>query len=172
MAKQPSRFVILGRFNSTRSLDVIYTVKRHVDIPNDDPKWKHVSCNCIGWKFSIKKKGVHDCRHTQYVREHPDEGAKLSLDAVNSNAIAKLAYRARSHRAEKPKNYKAKLALACEHAGVELTDVAFKKLAKSLRPYLDGMSAGASASETELISPAIAQMDQLDNGHRIITLDS
>ena len=161
MANTPSfkPDVVLGRFNSSRNPENIYVVKRHPMIDPSDSR--HISCTCPGWKFSPRKnQGTYLCRHTEYVREHGHGtiDRKYGEAAINSS----LASHRRATRLRKGKDFhkdpKRSLALACEDAGVHLSDHAFHNLVKALRPYLTGKKqADTDTSGTEVL--------------RVITLD-
>jgi hypothetical protein len=143
--------VVLGRFNSTRNPENIYIVKRHPSVDPSDSK--HISCTCPGWKFSPRQNGgAYLCRHTEYVREH---GHGTIDRKYGESAINRYVHRHRSNQ----RNVTARiLALACEEAGVHLSDHAFHNLVKSLRPYLTGnKQAATDTSGTEVL--------------RVITLD-
>ena len=131
MAKKKSPFIVLGQFNSTRNPDEVYTVKRHTDIPDTEPRRKHISCNCMAWRFSFKKLGYYDCKHTTYCREHPGSHAAVKKPAIDT------------------------LALALDRASVTLSPPQFTRLATELLPYLS--SNGASAPE--LLPNTTTQLD-------------
>jgi hypothetical protein len=137
--KRPSGpFKVLGRFNSSRTPEIIYTVKDHLSLPDDDPK--RISCSCPGWRFSIGRYGFHTCKHVEHVKAN---GRGVVDEMVNNSIIAKtVAHTADDKVTEKVLNpssaYSAKqvLAEALDDAGVHISDVAFRRLLKKLRPHL------------------------------------
>jgi hypothetical protein len=179
MASQAGPSHVLGRFNSTRSPDVIYTVKLHLEIAQGTDK--RISCNCPGWKFSVRRLGHYECKHTRHVRENLKTIAALSaqsdqLPSKTKKATLKMAGtlilehkesasfrdtdigRALRRRKDSPKR---RLAAACDEAGVQLSNTAFRKLFRALRPYLQGDSAEATLTSS---TPT-------DDVLRVITLD-
>jgi len=145
--------VVLGRFNSSRSMDILYTVMQHQD--------GVMSCSCPAWKFSKKRLGHFECKHTRHVDEN-------GCGEVEPKSF---------HGSEQRKSLRVKegvygtprkrFALAVSAADVQLSDEAFKRLLKELRPYLQGEGARAVAkhkSETHTVTKD-------DEVLRVITLD-
>jgi hypothetical protein len=169
MPKKVGPFRVLGRFNSTRSPDIVYTVKEHLDISKDTGK--RISCNCPGWRFSIRSLGHHECKHTRHVdapfgvSDDHQRDTGLSVLAMTTQAVTAWSSfskteigHALKRRKDSPKR---RLAAACQEAGVQLSDPAFRALLKALRPYLQGD--GASVA-TPTSTPD-------DDVLRVITLD-
>ena len=150
--------VVLGRFNSKRNPENIYVVKRHPSVDPSDSK--HISCSCPGWKFSPRHNdGTYLCRHTEYVREHGHGTIDRKYGESAINRAIRLGkgkdFRKIGWRANDPKRI---LALACQDAGVHLSDHAFHNLVKALRPYLTAKKhSDTDTSGTEVL--------------RVITLD-
>jgi hypothetical protein len=155
MPKKVGPFRVLGRFNSTRSPDIVYTVKEHLDISKDTGK--RISCNCPGWRFSIRSLGHHECKHTRHVDVSVLAMTTQAVTAWSSFSKTEIGH-ALKRRKDSPKR---RLAAACQEAGVQLSDPAFRALLKALRPYLQGD--GASVA-TPTSTPD-------DDVLRVITLD-
>ena len=155
MAKKVGPFTVLGRFNSTRSPEKVYVVKRHHDV--DKHSSKHIACSCPGWRFSpSRNSGTYTCLHVRYVLEH-GEGTIKEATYANS-AIVRATVRAdRKGLTDDPKTI---LARACQSASIHLSDHAFRQLLKALRPHLSGQAATTTSSTT-------IDTDAL----RVITLD-
>jgi predicted nucleic acid-binding Zn finger protein len=167
MASQAGPFHVLGRFNSTRSPDIIYTVKVHLEIAQGTDK--RISCNCPGWKFSVRRLGHHECKHTRHVEENlktirestrfPKMAGTSVLEHKESASFRDTEIgRALRRRKDSPKR---RLAAACDEAGVQLSNTAFRKLLSALRPYLQGDAAAATLTSS---TPT-------DDVLRVITLD-
>ena len=168
MSPQAGPSHVLGRFNSTRSPDVIYTVKLHLEIAQGTDK--RISCNCPGWKFSVRRLGHHECKHTRHVQENLKTIATNRSRWDSQYPSRVLGYRESSafgdteigrslrRRKDSPKR---RFAAACEEAGVQLSDTAFRKLLSVLRPYLQGDAAAATLTSS---TPT-------DDVLRVITLD-
>ena len=155
MPKKVGPFRVLGRFNSTRSPDIVYTVKEHLDISKDTGK--RISCNCPGWRFSIRSLGHHECKHTRHV-----DASVLAITTQATTAWSSFSKTEIGHALKRRKDSpKRRLAAACQEAGVQLSDPAFRALLKALRPYLQGD--GASVA-TPTSTPD-------DDVLRVITLD-
>ena len=175
--KRPSGpFKVLGRFNSSRTPEIIYTVKDHLEVPADDNK--RISCSCPGWRFSIRRHGFHTCKHVEHVKAN---GRGVVDEMVNNSIIAKtVAHVAELDRVspvEEALNpasaYSAKqvLAKSLDGAGVHLSDVAFRRLLKRLRPHL-----GREAKQKKPRRQSQKQNSEISNQSddevlRIITLD-
>lgn len=145
--------VVIGRFNSSRSLDIIYAVKKHQD--------GVMSCTCPAWKFSKKRLGYFDCRHTRHVNLY-------GCGEIDTKHFHKSEQR-RSLSANEgiygtPRK---RFALAVSAAQVQLSDEAFKRLLKELRPYLQTEGAKAVAKEKEATHIVTSDNEVL----RVITLD-
>ena len=167
MASQAGPSHVLGRFNSTRSPDVIYTVKLHLEIAQGTDK--RISCNCPGWKFSVRRLGHYECKHTRHVQEKlktirestrfPKMAGTSVLEHKESASFRDTdSGRALRRRKDTPTR---RLAAACDEAGVQLSNTAFRKLFRALRPYLQGDSAEATLTSS---TPT-------DDVLRVITLD-
>ena len=155
MPNKAGPFRVLGRFNSTRSPDIVYTVKEHLEISEDTGK--RISCNCPGWRFSIRSLGHHECKHTRHVAQDTKSKLTQVSDARMSYWNTEIG-RSLSRRQDTPKR---RLAAACQEAGVQLSDPAFRALLKALRPYLRG--------DGEPVTPPTSTLD--DDVLRVITLD-
>ena len=175
MGKGPS--TILGRFNSTRNPENVYTVKRHHDVdPESD---KHLSCSCPGWKFSPRKNGGrYTCRHVAYVQQKLEEGngGRHDLAMENHKEATSEINRAvvRAHRRDDWTSPKAILARSLVEAEVRIGDHAFRKLAKALRPYLLSHQITVTSLNalrpSGMPSPAIEE-EESEEVLRVITLD-
>ncbi len=133
MAKKVGPFTVLGRFNSTRNPENIYTVKSHHDI--DKTNSKHFSCTCPGWRFSPRKKlGYYTCRHVEYVKAH-GKGTINELKYSKSEIVRATERADRKGLTDDPKTI---LARACQSASVHLSDHAFRQLLAALKPHLTG----------------------------------
>ena len=154
--KNVGPFTVLGRFNSTRNPENIYTVKRHHDV--DETNSKHVSCNCPGWRFSPRKnQGYYTCRHVEYVQEH-GKGTIKEWKYSRSEIVRATERADRKGLTDDPKTI---LARACQSSSVHLSDYAFRQLLAALKPHLTGVAATAETTTTNLTDDAL----------RVITLD-
>jgi hypothetical protein len=161
---------VVGRFNSTRSPDIVWTVKENLDLPDGDER--RVWCNCPSWKFSRKRLGRYECKHTRHVMERESNGESLSDQAHKSTkafygtamGIAKIGKK----RTPLP-SAKLRLAEACEAAHVQLSDAAFRALLRQLRPYLlNQVTEKTTAQKAWATRHANANSDDVI---RVITLD-
>jgi hypothetical protein len=151
-------FKILGRFNSSRSPEKIYTVKEHLDI--SEATGKRISCNCMGWKFSIGRLGYHECVHTRHVASgnNGDANAKVTESIIHKTV------RSRHSSSVSLKNI---LAQAFDNAGVHISDGSFKAVYKHLRPLMKDAGRFTETTSEEVSETTVTNDDVL----RVITLD-
>ena len=131
MAKTVGALNVLGKFNSTRTPDIIYTVKGQLEVPAETGK--RVSCTCPGWRFSFKRCGRYTCKHTRYVEEHGCGEVVVPVRAWQSKYEQSAVDKAKASRRTSVKSV---LARALDESGVHLSDVAFKSLLRKLRPHV------------------------------------
>jgi hypothetical protein len=165
MPKIKGPFKVLGRFNSSRTPEVIYTVKEHLDVPEETGK--RISCSCPGWRFSISKRGFYACKHTEHVKLY---GSGLIDDKVNGSLIAKTVIEAKNASPSSRLSMKFVLAQALDESGVHLSDVAFRKLLKKLRPYLRAAKPEGFTPLPDAPSSSTSTVET-DDILRVITLD-
>jgi hypothetical protein len=149
-------FTVLGKFNSSRTPEIIYTVKEHLEVA--ESTGKRISCNCMGWRFSYGRLGRYECKHTIHVA-NGDTGFN---DQVSDSIISRT-IRSKHSRAGSLKNI---LAQAFDNAGVHVSDTAFRALYKQLRPLLKDRISQTSYEVSETITT-----NHSDDVLRVITLD-
>ena len=148
-------FRVLGKFNSSRTPEKIYTVKEHLDVPAHTGK--RVSCTCPSWRFSFGRVGRYECKHTTHVANGDNGGA--TTEEVEGSIIQKT-IRSNNHRG----GLKHIVAQAFENADVHVSDVAFRALVYHLRPLLKGRI-------TESVKVTERTTIERDDVLRVITLD-
>jgi hypothetical protein len=156
-------FRVLGKFNSSRTPEKIYTVKEHLDVPADTGK--RISCTCPSWRFSFRRLGRYGCKHTMHVLALID--GVVNANEVRGDAAANVegsiiqkTIRSNNHRG----GLKYIVAQAFENADVHVSDVAFRALVYHLRPLLKGrITESVEATERTTIDR--------DDVLRVITLD-
>jgi predicted nucleic acid-binding Zn finger protein len=168
VAKTSGAFKVLGKFNSTRTPDIVYTVKEHLEIPAETGK--RISCNCPGWRFSFKRWGRYTCKHTRYVEEHGCGETLVPIRAWQSKYEQSAVDKAKASRRISVKSV---LARALDEAGVHLSDVAFGMLLRKLRPHVvvKSLDVRYPASVKEEVSDIASDEPTPTEVLRIITLD-
>ena len=153
-------FNVLGKFNSSRSPEKVYTVKEHLEIPIETGK--RISCTCPGWKFSFSKRGAYGCKHTDYVAAGHKGDA---FEKVEKSIITKTV---RSTRVD-GESLKSILAHSFLDAGIHVSDHSFKQFHRTVVRLLDPERLG------ELLSNEVIETESIttnnDDVLRVITLD-
>jgi|TARA_R110000824_G_scaffold260399_1_gene449032 predicted nucleic acid-binding Zn finger protein len=156
---------VVGQFNSSKSPDIIWTVKEDRSKPVSDNK--RIWCNCPSWRFSHKRLGRYECKHTKHIverRQEQGETVALAQERVEREQFhnSELGKSLVGNKKRQLNSAKRKFAVAVQRSGVRLTDAAFKALLYELRPYLKNASEARLSTKAPVID---------DDVLRVITLD-
>lgn len=164
-AKASGTGQVVGQYNSSKSPDIIWTVKEDVTKSSNDDK--RIWCNCPSWRFSHKRLGRYECKHTKHIRQRRDEQGEtvaLAQERVEREQFhnSELGKSLVGQKKRQLNSAKRKFAVAVQRSGVRLTDAAFKALLYELRPYLKNTPEQRLSTKAPVIN---------DDVLRVITLD-
>ena len=151
-------FKVLGKFNSSRTPEKIYTVKEHLDVHENTGK--RISCNCMGWRFSYGRLGRYECLHTRHV-------ANGNIGDATQKFTESIIHKTISSQHSATGSLKNILARAINNAGVHVSDVAFKAVYRQLRPLMKEAGRFTETTSEQVSETTITNDDVL----RVITLD-